>query len=450
MPFLAEMADVGLLKLSETTRRFLQDYRDAVNSGDYTSIEHRAGADDALQELKDAFADGITCQQLKDFLWAMGLFGCARSKRVKAVGAQLGFTDKELEECLKEQEDDGPRTYYLPPGTGIPHPSFPKGCFEPGLREDERAIFCPPTLEFHKDVPRHLVADECSPIMHVSHPQDALCPTDRGYGCGNGDDEDTEDLPEGPDCDSANSIIRAMSDTVLNPGGGRQLFTPATYLDVIYRTLAINDRMADRGCTTVAEHANTLIKGIMDSIPDNYIPSHLLPPNWYETWRAYPDTFQGISEYRIGLTPDRVYKQIIIGPDGTIIEYSGTSDPEVTPSPAPPEPAPPTFPDYDGLTPDEYAANYRENVTDALEAGVDIIHTLMNDIDTLGISQREAAPWIHIIQDAINNARELAHSETEQLLADHLRRLIDAAATFRGNPLRELPPELVAPGIQED
>lgn len=450
MPLLAEAVDVGLLKVSGATRRFLEDYRDAVNSGDYTPIEERTGAIEALQELKDLFADGVTCQQLKDFLYAMGLFGCARARRVKAMGAQLGFSDDDLEECFRDPDDDELKSYYLPPTTDSELPTFPAGCFDRGLTDDERGIFCPPTLEFHKDVPPDLASCASPGVMKISNPQDALCPTDVGYGCQEGDDADTEDLPEGPDCGGAQRLIDAMTDVALNPGAGRQLFTPATYLDMIYKTLAIKDRAREQHCTTVGASANKLIQGILDTVPINYIPRHLLPPEWSKKWLPKPSIPPDTPERQINFIPDRIYKRTIIGPDGTIIEYSGTSDPDVTPSPTPPEPAPPLFPDYDGLTPQEYANNYRENLTDAVDAGLEIATTLLGDIEDSGISSHEAAPWISIIDDALDNARELGNNETVQRLTDIRRQVVDAAGTFTGNPLRDTPPNLVPPGTQDE
>lgn len=302
MPLATEAIEAGLFTVSERTRRFFLDWRADLYAKIYTPIEDRPGAADAIAEMKALFADGFSCQEFKDKLYAMGAFGCARSRRLKAIAAILGLKDEDVEDCLAEpRKEPGPQVYYLPPeDITIERVSLP----EP---TDEDTSWC-----------------EAPGAQGITDPADALCPTDTGKGCTEPDGEDTDDLPDTNDCDAASEMLRGIADlfptllpgqivdrtdqedvireagtlpqipdqfptqeeednvTEILPSLSRAfpLYSPRTYLDALYTAINIHDHPKFANCDQVITQAEELIDDINKtilSLPRGYINPTLLP-----------------------------------------------------------------------------------------------------------------------------------------------------------------------------
>jgi hypothetical protein len=283
MSLITETIEGGFVTVSDSTRKFFADYSAALFAGDFTPMENRPGAAEAIEEFKSLFADGFSCQAFKDLLYNLGMFGCGRSRRLKAMAALLGLTDDEVEDCLKQpREEPGPKVYYLPP--------------------------------------------EYSPIRKIGKKKPPVDPDDENF-CYAPNPEDTEDLEDRPDCQAAMAMLQDLHDlfpphplglkseeeglqgvsTVAaqqtieqptfeadsEPDGKPKdieippikgpLYSPKTYLDAIYLAINISQDTTLEGCSGVEASAEALIERIQATLlelPIGYINPQLLPPGF--------------------------------------------------------------------------------------------------------------------------------------------------------------------------
>lgn len=280
MPLVTEATEGGLFTVTPSTQKFFADYSAALFANDFTPIEDRPGAEEAIKELRALFADGISCQEFKDKLYALGMFGCGRSRRLKAIAAIIGLTDEEVKDCLEQpRQDPGPQSYYLPPDTdAIQLISLP-------TPQDEDADFC---------------------------------------ALPGADGEDTEDLPDLKDCEAANGILDGIAslfpppppdDIIDNPSPNEDLtqevpplsqtfplYSQRTYLDSYYTVLNLQNHPKVQGCEDFEADSEEMLERITEtirSLPPNYINPNLLPPEFEP-----PDISPGPRppEIRIGLS----------------------------------------------------------------------------------------------------------------------------------------------------
>ena len=198
MALIMEAIDAGVFHPSESTRRFFADYSTALFERDFTPMEDRPGAAEAIAEMRSLFDEDYSCDDFKNRLYELGVLGCGRSRRMKAIAAALGLTDKQVEDCLSEPKATGdePHVYYLPP-------------------ED-----APITKVGGEDVPDTKEPASYCPSPEAPGPDSHLCPTDSGRGCEEPDGEDTADLENPSDCQTAEDILRGISDLFPTLPGG--------------------------------------------------------------------------------------------------------------------------------------------------------------------------------------------------------------------------------------
>lgn len=92
MPLLQEIAGIGGLTISEDAAAALQKILNAQLQGGGATASLTEEERTALDALKADFADDKNCKKLRQLLMDLGILGCGVSRRIKAIGAAVGFS----------------------------------------------------------------------------------------------------------------------------------------------------------------------------------------------------------------------------------------------------------------------------------------------------------------------------------------------------------------------
>lgn len=121
MTLLREALDIGAFPSTATVRRAFEILEADLGQPSDLPADTRSDIDKTLDEIRDAIKTPEGCKRFRDLLYDMGLFGSARSRRVKAVAAQLGIPYEDIVECLRKSKDELQKeideniTFDLPP-----------------------------------------------------------------------------------------------------------------------------------------------------------------------------------------------------------------------------------------------------------------------------------------------------------------------------------------------
>jgi hypothetical protein len=397
MALLEEVAEVGGLTIGGDAAAALQKILNAQLQGGGATASLTEEEQTALDKLKAEFADEKNCKKLRQLLMDLGILGCGVSRRIKAIGAALGFTDAEMRDCLKDPPKEDKPTPQFVPTEDI--------AFTPGDEE--------PDAEGEGDG----------------------CETDDPSG------EDTEDLPDTDDCKSAGLDVAQMSDIALPPNLTAPLLTPTTYLSMIYRTINIKNWLKDEDCPALDKAIDDFLYGLADIIPLNYINHKLLPEWWPDAFHNFSINVDGTRAQKINfpwdseLVPDTVYKTP--GEGDTPTEYFGFGAGHPTPPIGEADDVIPT----ENETPADVEALAREDFLEELQATNTEALGLLPEIALIGISPDEAAPWIDRIDEGIRGAKEIGDYDLAWKLEVTRREITAAAANFTGDVNRDTPIE---------
>lgn len=397
MALLEEVAEVGGLTLSPAAISALLRIENNRMEGGDGNVVLTEEEQEALDDLRAEFASEKNCHRLRDILFALGILGCGISRRIKAIGAALGFTDAEMRDCLKDPPKEDKPTPLFVPTKPI--------AFTP---EDEE-----PDAEGEGDG----------------------CETDDPSG------EDTEDLPDTDDCKSAGLDVTQMSDIALPPNLTAPLLTPTTYLNMIYHAINIRNALKDEDCPALDKAIDDFLYGLADIIPLNYINHKLLPEWWPDAFHNFSINVDGTRAQKINfpwdseLVPDIVYKTP--GEGDTPTEYFGFGAGHPTPPIGEADDVIPT----ENETPADVEALAREDFLEELQATNSGTLDLLPEIAKIGISPDEAAPWIDRIDEGIRGAKEIGDYDLAWKLEVTRREITAAAANFTGDVNRDAPIE---------
>ena len=209
-PLLEEMHDAGILTYSDVTAAALKKIGLAAAAKTPTPPELTDEEAAGIEDLKKQLTNGITCNELKDLLFNLGVFGCARSRRIAAVAALLGIPYNELKDCLGQPRKTIDKHKFVA-FTIIGTAGLTACDLDPTLCPTDETTICDPSTDPDAC---GLTADACAGTgdkpIRISNPDDALCPTDTHRGCNDPSTEGTEDLPDTPDCQEALGALNAI------------------------------------------------------------------------------------------------------------------------------------------------------------------------------------------------------------------------------------------------
>lgn len=106
MTILREALDLGAFPSSATVRRAFEILEDELGQVSDLPSDTRTDVDKTIDEIRDTIRTREGCKRFRDLLYNMGLFGSARSRRVKAVAAQLGIPIEDITDCLRKSKDE--------------------------------------------------------------------------------------------------------------------------------------------------------------------------------------------------------------------------------------------------------------------------------------------------------------------------------------------------------
>jgi hypothetical protein len=206
MALIREALDIGAFPSTDAVRRAFEIIERDLLPGAPLPTDQQDDVDKTLQEIRDCIKTPECCKRFRDLLYDMGLFGSARSRRVKAVAATLGIPIEDITECLSkskdelQQEIDEQITIDLPPFI------LPEPCADP-------------------DAPIDLVTGECLPPERI--PEDDIeCQPPPLPGA-----EDTRTFSPFPgalDTDDAAQLCRDASDRLTIAKGTGEILSHTT------------------------------------------------------------------------------------------------------------------------------------------------------------------------------------------------------------------------------
>lgn len=242
MPLIVEAANLGVIPISSGALNAINAWKALLDSNPSATLADVPGGLEALQEMRDYFANTFNCKQFRDFLDFMGVFGCAKSKRVSALAAALGISPETIHDCLAKDRSE--LESEIDPCLQLGNPFQPVEPF--------------PTPEACGTALAHLLCPEEAP---APGPENVCAlPSSNPFTPGPPDDA----LPERPDCDQAIDFALTITAELTAAMAANIEFSTGQLQNIARKIAALNCMPYRARCLGFAEAVDAAVQKFAD------------------------------------------------------------------------------------------------------------------------------------------------------------------------------------------